>query len=56
MFDAFYTTKGEGMGLGLSVSRTIVEAHGGQLEFDAAPGVGGACVLFTLPPAGGDGE
>jgi C4-dicarboxylate-specific signal transduction histidine kinase len=31
MFDAFYTTKGEGMGMGLAVSRGIIEAHGGRL-------------------------
>lgn len=48
IFDPFYTTKSSGMGMGLSVSRTIVEAHGGRLwaENDTE---GGAIFRFTLP-------
>jgi signal transduction histidine kinase len=48
LFDAFYTTKPEGMGIGLAVSRTIVESHGGQLR--ALPNVPkGAVFQFRLP-------
>lgn len=48
LFDAFYTTKPEGMGLGLAISRRIIEAHGGQLW--ATPNAGpGATLQFTLP-------
>jgi len=52
MFDAFYTTKQDGMGLGLTISRSIVEAHGGRL-WAARRQPRGAAILFTLP-CGGD--
>ena len=42
------TTKAGGMGIGLSVSRSIVEAHGGRIWTEPAPG-GGALFAFTLP-------
>ncbi|MGI6245137.1 MAG: sensor histidine kinase [Pseudochelatococcus sp.] len=47
LFQPFVTTKRNGMGVGLSISRTIVEAHGGQIGAEAAPG-GGTIFRFTL--------
>jgi signal transduction histidine kinase len=48
IFDPFVTTKTGGMGLGLAISRTIVEAHGGQILAENAL-EGGAVIRFTLP-------
>lgn len=48
LFSPFATTKREGLGFGLAISRRIVEAHGGQLSAEPAPD-GGAIFRFTLP-------
>lgn len=51
LFQPFITTKRTGMGVGLSISRTIIEAHGGRIWVQANEG-GGAIFRFTLPRVG----
>ncbi|MBY6240906.1 PAS domain S-box protein [Methylosinus sp. Sm6] len=55
LFEPFVTTKTYGLGVGLAVSRAIVEAHYGRLWAEANPG-GGAILSFTLPLAGEHGD
>ncbi len=52
LFQPFVTTKAAGMGVGLSICRSIIEAHGGRMWL--ADGPGGADFRFTLPAAGED--
>jgi signal transduction histidine kinase len=48
LFGPFVTTKSSGMGMGLSICRRIIQAHGGRIWFEPNP-TGGAAFRFTLP-------
>lgn len=55
LFDAFYSTKSEGMGMGLNICRSIAELHGGELIVKTTPG-GGSTFSFTVPVIGAEGN
>jgi len=52
LFDDFFATKGTGSGMGLQISQSIIEAHGGHIWGDNKSALGGARFTFTLPPKG----
>lgn len=54
LFSAFFTTKTEGMGLGLSLCRSVIEQHGGQMTYRPRPG-GGSIFSFDLPTQASEG-
>lgn len=51
VFEPFFTTKSNGMGMGLAISRTIIEAHGGDIWMESSA-MDGTTFTFILPPAG----
>src|SRR6267378_8151466 len=55
VFDHFYSTKQQGMGMGLPIVRSIVEAHGGTITAENAPDRG-ACIVVRLPAAHGQAQ
>jgi two-component system, LuxR family, sensor histidine kinase DctS len=55
LFSPFFTTKADGMGLGLNLCRTVIEQHGGTLSFEPHP-VRGTVFRFTLPGRPYDGD
>jgi two-component system sensor kinase FixL len=55
VFDAYFSTRADGMGMGLAISRTIIEAHHGRLTVESVPGVE-TTFRFTLPVVGAEDD
>jgi two-component system sensor kinase FixL len=53
VFEPFFTTKSNGMGMGLAISKTIIEAHGGEIWMTSS-GTDGTTFTFLLPQAGAE--
>ena len=49
LFEPFYTTKEDGIGIGLNISRSIIDSHGGKIWADRISGLTGADFHFVLP-------
>src|SRR5882762_8279758 len=49
LFDRFFTTKADGMGMGLPICKSIIEAHGGEIRIANRAAGRGVCASFTLP-------
>jgi signal transduction histidine kinase len=45
VFEPFFTTKSRGLGLGLALTRKVIEEHGGKVQFDSSPGKGSVVTL-----------
>jgi signal transduction histidine kinase len=52
LFETFFTTRDTGMGMGLPICRSIIEAHGGNIRADNESTLGGARFSFVLPVNG----
>ena len=55
VFDAYFSTRAGGMGMGLAISRTIIESHEGRITVESVPGVA-TTFDFTLPAGRGDDD
>jgi signal transduction histidine kinase len=54
MFDSLFTTKRSGMGMGLPICRSIIEAHSGRIQATNSVATGGAQFAFNLPSIQGE--